>query len=56
MKTKAEIKAFTKRIAAKIARDGLPTRPLSDADKAQAERLRHKREEEQSRHRLAVRA
>jgi hypothetical protein len=51
---KTEIKAFTKRIAAKIARDGLPSRPLSDADKQRAERLRRKRVEEQGHHRVAM--
>ena len=54
MKTRAEIKDFTKRIAAKIARDGLSSRPLSDKEKQRGELLRRKREEENRPHRVAV--
>jgi len=56
MKTRAEIKAITERIAAKIARTGLSPRPLSKEDKQRAERLRQKRDEERGRHHVAMRA
>ncbi len=51
--TKQEIAELTKRIAAKMERGGLASRPLSEAQKERAARiLRHVRETEEQEMRL----
>jgi hypothetical protein len=55
MKTRAEIKDFTKRIRAKIARGELSARPLSGDEKRRGELMRRKRDAE-SHQRIVMRA
>lgn len=56
--TKKEISAFTKRIAAKVARGELSSRPLSQSQKLRAQEIlrRHAKQDNEEKTRVALRA